>query len=1603
MNMDHIKIQQQELCCDSVSEMRELPDIVIQVGTSGAKTAPVCVLSAGTFREAVRVVSDGDEDKRYLLTVPCTESEPEQLVFETAELLTGIKLLAESGKKVTVLFFDTRNSSAITAGSLLCTAGKSLSMTAPYLEVRYVRADEPDMSLLLEESRFSGQGEVVYKDRRRYTYRTVDTQLPSGMAAPLSGTAIISGGLGRLSSYAAEYLLEHTSLSVLLIGRRDPDNSFAERFGRFGDRIKYIQADICQKASLTEKIFSAVSPEQISCVIHAAGRNDGKFISQKQTQDFIQTLAVKIVGTHNLSGIAERCGAECFASFSSLAAVEGDFVQGDYAAANLFLNRFSEQKNLCGGSCRYLSIGWPLWRDGGMHLSREAETSYLNSKGYSYLENTEGISLLLTLMQSGKQGTVTVIKTKETIHMRDNMNNMKDRVTDKIAGSIFDLSGIKPDQLDMELGFGELGFDSISLNDLAKTVNCEYGLRLSPVDFFTLSTPEKLAEHICAQMPEMTAESKSAEEENVRFEDRFADLDNDKPFADAAAGKPVSDNRSYEDEPIAIIGMDCIMPDAESKESFWKNLMNGMCSIHDVPENRKGKKGGFEQTEVDGYRIRAGFLGDVSSFDREFFKMNPKECEYMDPQQRLYIQVVWHALEDAGWQMKKDDRRNVGVFTGIQHLDYKKLLSDNGIVDSAVALGNEAAMISNRISYMLDLKGPSISVNTACSSSLAALHQAVSALRRHECDMAVAGGVCIYLTKDSFAVADKMGILSSYGECRALDDSAAGYVKGEGIGAVVLKPLHAAVRDRDNIYCVVRSTLTGHGGHAQSVTSPRSDSQASLIESVMKQAGIAPDSISYTELHGTGTHLGDPVEIEAMKQAFASAPHESCYIGSVKNNIGHLEPASGIASIIKAALCLQNKQIPPHINYKTENRYLELKESPFCVNTVPVSLKRKTAGGKDLPLRILVNSFGFGGTNCCAVLEEYAAQPAGRSNSQNIFILSAMNDARLDRKIAQYTEMVRERVENGGDNSAFFDDMCWTLQCRKKQYSSRFAVVCSSLGELNEKLRQYAESGKADGVVRGDGNTEASRLSALFDNEGAAKYAEFLRSSGSLDKIAAFWAIGMDFDWSSLFHDGKTVSLPLEPFEKNRYWFDSYKESKNELADVIGDRITIESSDIVQLYYIEDNIAVLVLADKKNKNMFSEKLISQLSQCLATVSANKALKALVLTGYDNIFCMGGSKEELLELQSGRSVFSDASVIYKGLLELNIPVISAMQGIAFGGGLAFGLYGDIVIMAEEAFYSANFMKYGFTPGLGSTYILKQKLGENLANYMMFSADVITGAEIAQKNGSVIVKKASEVLSEAVNTAKRIAQMEAKSISLLKANISGVHLYMMDRIIENELEMHSEVMETEEVRRRIDKYFIDVDEPRNQQNTETVKPLNLKKKVVIPAENTEYKAADTSFRKQPEKEEAVTASAENEAVRRTEKQPEKVKTAKVSDVADKTADICMILCDVLHIDPDAVDNNCPFSDLGMDSINLIDFTRQLNKKFSILLDTSDLYDYNCVSTLNTFIMQKFYSGKKESTASEIASHESQDDKILALLSSIQADSDLGDIDDQLGRLV
>ncbi|BCB74923.1 hypothetical protein Pflav_013330 [Phytohabitans flavus] len=411
-----------------------------------------------------------------------------------------------------------------------------------------------------------------------------------------------------------------------------------------------------------------------------------------------------------------------------------------------------------------------------------------------------------------------------------------------------------------------------------------------------------------------------------------------------------------------------------------------------------------------------GFIDDVDKFDPLFFGISPAEAEMMDPQQRVLLETVWAAIEDSGYRPSQLAGRDVGLFAGVQFSDYQHLLHEAGVLNAQVGLGNEHSIVVNRISYLLDLRGPSEPVNTACSSSLVAVHRAVQSIRNGESSMAIAGGIALNLAPFSTVAAAMMGLLSPQGRCRTLDRGADGYVKGEGVGVVVLKTLSQAVADGDTIYAVIRGTSVNHGGRAASITAPSTAAQAALLREAVEEAGVGPESIGYLELHGTGTELGDPVEINGIKSAFrqlagsrgSRLPAEPyCGVGSVKTNIGHLEPASGIAGLIKVILSMRHATLPGLVHLDEMNPYVDLRDSPFYPVREAVPWQRLTSpDGRTLPRRAGVSSFGFGGVNAHVFLEEYpAGAPAPAAPSRDrVYLFSAKTPAALDSALDRFLE-----------------------------------------------------------------------------------------------------------------------------------------------------------------------------------------------------------------------------------------------------------------------------------------------------------------------------------------------------------------------------------------------------------------------------------------------------------------------------------------------------------------------------------------------------------------------------------------------------------------------
>ncbi|MEV6343056.1 amino acid adenylation domain-containing protein [Actinoplanes sp. NPDC051851] len=531
-------------------------------------------------------------------------------------------------------------------------------------------------------------------------------------------------------------------------------------------------------------------------------------------------------------------------------------------------------------------------------------------------------------------------------------------------------------------------------------------------------------------------------------------------------------------EKIAIVGIGCRLPGgASDHRSFWRNLVNGKDCITETPADRYDVRTLGSRDKAKPGRLvggRGGYIDGVAEFDPAFFGISPREAEHMDPQQRKLLEVAWEALEDGGQIPGELAGTDVGVFIGAFTLDYKILqFADLSFETLAAhtATGTMMTMVSNRLSHCFDFRGPSLSIDTACSSSLVAVHLARQSLLRGESQIALAGGTLLHLTPQYTIAETKGGFLSPEGLSRTFDASANGYVRAEGVGVVALKRLSDAVRDGDPIYAVIASSGVNQDGRTNGITVPNADAQTSLIERVCAEAGVSPGSLQYIEAHGTSTPVGDPIEANALSRALAigRTPGERCYVGSVKTNIGHTESAAGVAGLIKTALALKHRIIPPHINLDQVNPAIDEASLSFAIPTEPTPWPAHTG-----PARAGVNSFGFGGTNAHVLLEE-APEPAAvdpatvpAPPSHTILPLTARDPAVLPRLAAGiHAELT------GGDVAPA--DLGHTLSHRRQHHDSRLSVVYSSRESLDEALAAYGRDEPHPRVLTGQRRDPADR------------------------------------------------------------------------------------------------------------------------------------------------------------------------------------------------------------------------------------------------------------------------------------------------------------------------------------------------------------------------------------------------------------------------------------------------------------------------------------------------------------------------------------------------
>jgi acyl transferase domain-containing protein/acyl carrier protein len=684
----------------------------------------------------------------------------------------------------------------------------------------------------------------------------------------------------------------------------------------------------------------------------------------------------------------------------------------------------------------------------------------------------------------------------------------------------------------------QYGIDSITVLQLTNRLRGVFRQVTSAL-FFEHQTISALVDHFVATQPDATAAwcglatpppaHDTAKSTPPARAPRLSPRDKTRPVAAPAAAS----------RDIAIVGLSARLPEAANIDEFWANLAAGRNCISEIPADRWSWRQYFDPRKGQEGRVYTrwgGFVADVDRFDPLFFRISPREAQAMDPQERLFLQEAYASIEDAGHTPATlSPERRVGVYVGVMNGNYPA--------------GVRYWSIANRVSHVLDFRGPSIAVDTACSSSLSAIHLAVDALLAGDIDCALAGGVNLIVAPSHFQRLAAMTMLSAGNQVRAFGADADGFIAAEAVGVLVLRPLARALADGDQIRGVIKASALNAGGRTNGYTVPNPLAQADLVQRAYQRAGIKARQVSYVEAHGTGTALGDPVEIAGLCRAFAADTSDRgfCAIGSVKTNIGHCESAAGVAAVAKVLLQMEHGQLVPSLHNTPSNPEIDFSETPFRLQRTLEPWQPAPGPGQAThrpgPRLASVSSFGAGGANAVLILEEHLApaRPTVHVGDQ-IVLLSARSDDRLIARVRQ----LRDFLATPTASSADLAQIAYTTQIGREAMEHRCAIVATSLGDLRQKLEQIAAGSSAIAdVFRGQARRDDALLSSL---NGTAELAPALAAwvaKGQHSKLAQLWTEGLAVDWRLLHGDAPPgrCRLPSYPFAGERYWIDRAPES----------------------------------------------------------------------------------------------------------------------------------------------------------------------------------------------------------------------------------------------------------------------------------------------------------------------------------------------------------------------------------------------------------------------------------------------------------------------------
>jgi polyketide synthase PksN len=718
-----------------------------------------------------------------------------------------------------------------------------------------------------------------------------------------------------------------------------------------------------------------------------------------------------------------------------------------------------------------------------------------------------------------------------------------------LRGLIGDILHIPMEEMEMDRDLTELGMDSVMTGELVSKLGHRYQVKLSPTLLFTANTGELLASALNekfhdrllayydgrpapAAIGDVPETSDTEVETTVQpFEDPWTSASSDaivhvENDQNKDGGSRVRVDagpvRQPEYAPIAVIGMAGLFPQSKSPDELWRHLVDGREAICDFPLDRWNNTP-FEYINTSrDVTLRAGIMPQADLFDAGFFNMSSQEAMSMDPRQRLLLQTVWHAIENAGYKASRLEGSDTSVYVGFENNEYAQLLDRS---DPWRGVADSVCMLANRISCQFDFKAASESIDTSCASALTAVHRAVKSLQAGECSLSIAAGVSVLYSPDPIMGGLEKGWISPDGHCRTFDKNAKGWVIGEGVGAVLLKPLDMAIRDGDHIHGLLAGSVVEHLGKAGARAVPDPEKMADVAARTYQMAGFPVDTITYAELHGIGSPTADAAEIESLQQAFAAAKGRSfCAIGSMTPNIGNLEPVSGMAGLFKILLAFRHRTLPPNINLSELNPYLDLEQGPFYICTKRQDWKPTDVNGDSIPRRAALNSYGAGGSVIHFALEEYRSS----QNTENpgdapfIFPLSAKNRDRLLEYAGQYLSYLRQHPELS------IEDVVYTLQVGRDEMNERLAIVAGDREALLMLLENLPDHAGSPGVFLGTCGTGGRAVTKHECRQ--------LLKSGDLEQLAALWVEGAQIPWEELKENAMPgrISLPGYPFEPQK-------------------------------------------------------------------------------------------------------------------------------------------------------------------------------------------------------------------------------------------------------------------------------------------------------------------------------------------------------------------------------------------------------------------------------------------------------------------------------------